>query len=134
MSVIISLVMKRCIIFSYGPVPSPDQDKVEGGGLRCWGIAKGLKERFGKDIEITVAYNESYKTEKSVTEFEGIMLTTWRTDTIGDILANFDSVVVSYCMGDLSVEVATRVSAAQQLVLDCYVPAYIEISARQSND
>lgn len=126
--------MKKCVVFSYGPVPSPDQDKVEGGGLRSWGLAKGLKERFGEDLEITVAYNESYKKENSVDEFEGIKLITWNLSTVQTIMTDFDSIVVSYCMGDLSVEVATKIRADQQLVLDCYVPIYVEISARQSDD
>lgn len=125
--------MKRCIIFSYGPVPSPEQNKVEGGGLRCWGLAKGLRAQ-DKELDITIAYHESYKKDDSPTSFETINITTWSEGSISDLVLDHDSVIVSYCMGDLSVKVAKAVRANQQLILDCYVPIYVEISARGSKD
>lgn len=125
--------MKRCIIFSYGPVPAPEHDKVEGGGLRCWGLAKGLREH-DQDTEITVAYHESYAKPNPTTEFENIKLASWNIGAIEQLISGYDTVVVSYCMGDLSVEIASKIQANQQLILDCYVPIYVEISARGSQD
>lgn len=125
--------MKRCVIFSYGPVPTPEHDKVEGGGLRCWGLAKGLRAQ-DHNLEITVAYHESYKKDKAASEFESINITTWGEDSIEKLIDRFDTVIVSYCMGDLSVTIANSIKANQQLVLDCYVPIYVEISARGSDD
>src|SRR5258708_11650689 len=49
-------------------------------------------------------------------------------------MSGFDTVIVSYCMGELSMRVADNISPRQQLVLDCYVPIYIEVSARNSDD
>lgn len=125
--------MKRCIIFSYGPVPAPEHDKVEGGGLRCWGLAKGLRAQSG-ELDITVAYHESYKKNKPTSEFESINITTWNENSIATSIQDFDTVIVSYCMGDLSVGIANSIKANQQLVLDCYVPIYVEISARGSDN
>jgi len=125
--------IKKCLILSYGPVPTPEQDKVEGGGLRTWGLAKGLRSQ-NPDMEITVAYNESYRKSNHTTEFESIKVETWNLTTLGALMSDKDSIVVSYCMGDLSIGVVEAVRSDQQLILDCYVPIYVEISARASDD
>ncbi len=123
---------KRCIVLSQGPVPTPEHEKVEGGGLRCWGLAKGLVANGA--AEVTVAYHESYRQEDFTDEYEDISLTTWNLDSLPQLLEEFDTVVVSYCMGDLSIKTADSLRPDQQLILDCYVPIYIEVSARQSKD
>lgn len=125
---------KKVLIISDGPVPSPEHKKVEGGGLRCWGLAKGLRAN-NPDIEIVVAYNTEHIIEGQFTDnYEDIKIQTWSIDKVGELISGFDTVIVSYCMGDLSVEVAKLVETNQQLVLDCYVPIYIEVSARGSDD
>ena len=125
--------MKRCLIISDGPVPTPEHTKVEGGGLRCWGLAKGILANEA-DIEVTVAYNKVHIKEPHTKEFEGVHIKTWDKDSVQELVNGYDSVIVSYCMGDLSVGVAEAISPQQQLILDCYVPIYIEMSARKSND
>ncbi len=127
------ITAKRTIVFSYGPVPTPEHDKVEGGGLRCWGLAKGLRAQ-DKESVVTVAYNDSYKKEDFTSSYEDINVTTWSAGNIKDLVSQYDTIIVSYCMGDLSVGVVKTIGADQQLVLDCYVPIYVEISARQSDD
>jgi glycosyltransferase involved in cell wall biosynthesis len=124
---------KKCIILSQGPVPTPEHKKVEGGGLRCWGLAKGLKAN-DTDMQVTVAYHESYKKEEFTDFHEDITVATWDVDTLPELLSQFDSVVVSYCMGPLSVKTVDCLRPDQQLILDCYVPIYVEVSARDSDD
>jgi glycosyltransferase involved in cell wall biosynthesis len=125
---------KKCLILSDGPVPTPEHTKVEGGGLRSWGLARGVKNN-DPNIEVTIAYNEAYrKPEKFTKDYEGIHIQTWSLDHVPDLLSEFDTVIVSYCMGELSVVVANSVRPDQQLILDCYVPIYVEVSARQSDD
>ena len=34
---------KKVLVVSYGPPPVPGINAVEGGGLRCWGLSRGLK-------------------------------------------------------------------------------------------
>lgn len=126
--------VKKCLILSDGPVPTPEHTKVEGGGLRSWGLAKGIKNN-DPHIDITVAYNDTYKLKERFTkEHQGIHITTWTLETIPKLLAGFDSIIVSYCMGELSVVVANSVRPNHQLILDCYVPIYVEVSARESAD
>jgi glycosyltransferase involved in cell wall biosynthesis len=124
---------KSCIIFSQGPVPTPEHTKVEGGGLRCWGLAKGIIAN-NPNVSVTVAYYEDYKKEDFTEEYEGIHITTWNLDTLPGLIANHDSVIVSYCMSELSVRTADLVGPDQQLILDCYVPIYVEVSARNTSD
>ncbi|MGY4893767.1 MAG: glycosyltransferase [Candidatus Saccharimonadota bacterium] len=125
---------KRCLIISDGPVPTPEHKKVEGGGLRCWGLAKGLKDNQ-PDMVVDVAYNEQHVAGERFTDtFESIGIRTWNLESIQDLIKDYDTVIVSYCMGELSVKVADSVRVDQQLVLDCYVPIYIEVSARNGSD
>jgi glycosyltransferase involved in cell wall biosynthesis len=124
---------KSCIILSQGPVPTPEHTKVEGGGLRCWGLARGLRLN-NSDLDITVAYHDSYKKEQFTQEHEGIRIATWTIEQVPDLIAAYDTVLVSYCMGELSVAVADAIRPDQQLVLDCYVPIYVEVSARDTDD
>ncbi|HYH36492.1 MAG TPA: glycosyltransferase [Candidatus Saccharimonadales bacterium] len=123
----------KCLILSQGPVPAPEHTKVEGGGLRCWGLAKGLRAN-NQDLEITVAYHESYKKEKFTERYEDIDLNTWEINSVDELISAYDTVIVSYCMGDLSVKVADTIRPDQQLILDCYVPIYVEVSARDSDE
>lgn len=125
--------MKKILILSNGPVPTPEQDKVEGGGLRCWGLANGLLGQK-KKIEITLAYNDVFKKDDSPTEFAGINLKTWQIQNIPELISEYDSVIVSYSMGDLTDSVVSNIRDDQQLILDGYVPIYIEMSARDSDN
>ncbi len=121
---------KSCLVVTYGPVPTSQYQTVEGGGMRAWGLAKGL-QRNG--IDVTVAVNNSFK--QDLEEFEDIKLINWGLDdTFADVINSFDAVVISYCMGDASVFVADRINDDVQLILDAYVPIYIEVSARESKD
>lgn len=98
--------------------------------MRAWGLAEGLR---GHGVDVTVGINASFPQE--LTEHDGVRLVTWSLD--GDfikLINSFDAVVVSYCMGDPSVFVAENINDNVQLILDAYVPIYIEVSARESKD
>lgn len=124
---------RSCIVLSQGPVPTPEHNQVEGGGLRCWGLAKGIKENQ-PSLSVTVAYHNSYVKEKFTKEYEGINIAVWDIDELASLVAPYDTVVVSYCMGGLSTKVADVIRPDQQLVLDCNVPIYVEASARYTQD
>jgi glycosyltransferase involved in cell wall biosynthesis len=124
---------KRLLIVSHGPVPTPEHVHVEGGGLRCWGLARGIRSH-STDLEITVAYHDHYEKPNPTTEFEGIRIATWNHETIGSLATGFDSVLISYCMGEHAVRLVRGLRGDQQLILDCYVPIFTEVSARDSAD
>jgi glycosyltransferase involved in cell wall biosynthesis len=126
--------MRKVLIISNGPIPAPEHRNVEGGGLRCWGLARGLKQSH-PDLDITVAYNEGFKSPKGFTEEQdNIHIRTWLESSVEELIKPFDSVIVSYCMGPLSETVAKSIAVNQQLILDCYVPIYVEASARETTN
>ena len=122
--------VKSCLIISYGPVPTPQYQTVEGGGMRVWGLAEGLKEN---GIDATVAVNDSFPQELS--EHDGIRIVNWSLDSnFIKLMNSYDSLIISYCMGDPSTYVVDNINDDVQLILDAYVPIYIEVSARDSKD
>jgi glycosyltransferase involved in cell wall biosynthesis len=121
---------KTCLIISYGPIPTKQYKKVEGGGMRAWGLAQGLTEN---GIDVTVSINESFPQE--IKEHEGISIENWSlNDEFKHKINDYDSVIVSYCMGDVSEFVADNINDNKQLILDVYVPIYVEVSARESEN
>ena len=42
--------------------------------------------------------------------------------------------LISYCMGEHAVRLVRALRRDQQLILDCYVPIFTEVSARDSAD
>lgn len=125
--------MKKCLIISNGPVPTPEHSKVEGGGLRCWGLAKGIAAN-SQEVEVSVAYQDSYKKDNFTNKFESINIVTWKLEDVSDLIQDYETIIVSYCMGELSNKVSEDIRPDQQLILDCYVPIYVEVSARDTND
>ena len=124
--------MRKVLILGDGPVPAPEHRSVEGGGLRCWGLARGLKVSH-PDLDVTVAYNEFHKSKSGFTEEQnGIHIRRHRHETIADLVKGYDSLIVSYCMGGLTSDVMEVANPGQQIILDCYVPIYVEASARQT--
>lgn len=128
------MTKKKCIIFSQGPVPTPENTKVEGGGLRCWGLAQGIVANASDEVDVTVVYNDAYRQDVFTNKYQGIRIATWNMTTVPDVLKDYDTVIVSYCMGGLSQAVVNALRVDQQLILDCYVPIYVEASARESAD
>ena len=123
-------MQKKCLVISYGPVPTPEFQTIEGGGMRAWGLSKGLVEN---GIDVTIAINSGFPI--TINSHDGIKLINWNLD--GDFIKtinSFDAVIVSYCMGDVSVFVADNINDNVQLILDAYVPIYIEVSARDAKE
>ncbi len=98
--------------------------------MRAWGLAEGLKSH---GIDVTVGVNNSFPQE--LNEHDGISLVNWGQDQqFSDLLNSFDAVLISYTMGSDSVFVAEHIKDSVQLILDAYVPIYVEVSARESKD
>ena len=98
--------------------------------MRAWGLAKGLQQN---GVETTVAVNNSFP--QSLPEHENIKIVNWGIDdAFAELINSFDAVIISYCMGDASIFVADRINDDVQLILDAYVPIYVEVSAREAKD
>jgi glycosyltransferase involved in cell wall biosynthesis len=110
-----------------GPVPVSNKSIVEGGGLRAWGLAQGLAKN---GVDVTVAVLESYEISKTEHE-SGVKICQWNFGNLGSLLERFDSVYVPYSHGDLMEFVASNLDKQKQLIVDLYVPIYIEVLARK---
>lgn len=98
--------------------------------MRAWGLAKGL---LTNGIDVAVGVNNSFP--QAIKEHEGVRLLNWGLDeNFADLINTYDAVVMSYCMGDPSVFVVDHINEDVQLILDVYVPIYVEVSARESKD
>lgn len=123
-------IKKTCLIISYGPVPTKHSQIVEGGGMRAWGLAKGLQS---SGVDVTVGINISFPLPENTQD--DISLINWElNDDFVKLINSFDSVIISYCMGDPSVFVAENINDNALLILDAYVPIYIEVAARDAKD
>lgn len=126
--------LKLCVV-SFGPPPLPGIKAVEGGGLRCWGLATGIKTAR-PSWEVCMIYPKWYEGYNTITNHpheSGVSLYQWENqDDISRHLQSFDAVIISYCYGSYSSETANSLSEHQTLILDCYVPIHIEVSARKS--
>ena len=124
---------RRLLIVSVGPFPTPEQPRVEGGGLRCWGLAQGLRQNL-PELSITLAFLEGFRKPDHTPEYQGFPIATWNNEQLPRLIQDYDSVLMSYCMGEASEVVASHLRLDQQLILDCYVPIYVEVSARDTGD
>ncbi len=98
--------------------------------MRAWGLAKGMQAH---GFQVTVGINDAFP--QKLTAHEGVQLTNWSLNQhFVDLINSYDAVVISYCMGDPSVFVADHINPDIQLILDVYVPIYVEVSARESDD
>lgn len=122
--------MKTCLVISFGPVPTPEHQKVEGGGMRAWGLAQGLRRN---GVKVTVGVNNGFP--QKLAEHEGVSIVSWGMDEkFIDLINSFDAVIISYCMGNEAVFVAENILPSVMLILDMYVPIYVEVSARDSKN
>lgn len=98
--------------------------------MRAWGLAKGLLKN---GVNVDVAVHNSFPQELG--SHERVKLLNWDQDeSFAELINTYDTVVMSYCMGDPSVFVVDNINQNVQLVLDVYVPIYVEVSARDSHD
>lgn len=123
---------RNILVISFGPPPLKHLQAVEGGGLRCWNLAKGMQVAM-PNFDVTLMYPNWYDTDEQPAEYDGVQLARWkdRQDML-DKLPDYEVIVVSYCYGDYSLDIANSMGPTQILVLDCYVPIHVEMCARRS--
>lgn len=125
--------IRTCLVLSDSPVPSPGRTRVEGGGLRSWGLARGLTlNAAGFSVVLAEPADAGSSDAHALpTLHEGVAIRTWTRESLDLLVKSFDTVVVSYC-GQTAPAVLAALLPHQQLVLDCNVPIYVEVSARGS--
>jgi glycosyltransferase involved in cell wall biosynthesis len=120
------------LVISNGPPPVlREGQQSEGGGLRCWGLAYGLRCRLNRG-NVALAFNQFYAGPNDRCEVDGVSLLSYTLDRLPDIIKAYDVIIVSFCMGDITNAVVSARRMGQVLVCDSYVPIHIEVSARLS--
>lgn len=118
---------KKILILSVGPVPISPDIKVEGGGLRAWGLAQGL---LANGINVTIAIPDNFELEKDYIN-GNLRVCKWSFENLKSLFDIHDAVCVLYSRGDLMKYVAKNLDPQKQLIVDLYVPIYIESLARE---
>ena len=128
--------VQKVLVVSLGPPPIPGFDIVEGGGLRTWGLCKIFK--LAGFHEITIAFPSWYvnKAKETRNQYEGITIRQWSSsDELSTIAkSGYDVLVISYCAGPYTSIICDAKTNDQTLILDCYVPIHVEVSARRSKN
>jgi hypothetical protein len=125
------LSLKKILIVSYGPPPYNADLLVDGGGLRCYGLAKGM---VFNGLDVTLAFHSSFVKKEYPEKFDGILIKTYNFYTIGALIDEYDVVISSYSMGYITDLIVSSLKGWQKYIADCYVPSYIEVSARDSEN
>lgn len=118
---------KKVLIISVGPVPINANIKVEGGGLRAWGLAQGL---IANGVDVTIAIPDNFELEQEFFS-DNLRVCKWDFENLKFLFDLNDAVYVLYSRGDLMKYVASNLDPKKQLIVDLYVPIYIESLARE---
>ena len=122
--------MKSCLIFSISTIPFNKNTFVDGAGMRSWFLAKGLKEN---GINVTIVIPEGLERPKK--EINGIKIQNWELNSsFKEFMNSFDSLLIQYTRPDVTNFVVDNLKNNVQLIVDLYIPAYVEVSARDSLD
>ena len=124
----------RCLIVSPEAPPVSEESLVEGGGIRSWGLAQGIKAN-APEIEVTLAFHARHAAPDSCfAEQAGVRLAVWTSSSLAELVASAHTIVVRYEATEAVLGIAECIRPDQQLILDCYIPIYLEVSARGASD
>lgn len=119
----------RTVVVSVLPVPDGGAAPVTGLGMRAWGLAQGLVAH-GRDVEVLVLSDDP----RAPFTHDGLRVTRQRHHPDwAQVLMGADVIVVLYC-SDAAHEITAVVAPEVVVVLDVYVPWYVETAARRTVD
>lgn len=115
---------KTVLLFTWHPVPSETNKIVEGSSLRFWRMALALKEKGIGAITIAVWHEFQPRTDLingiKVVPFDG------GPDNLAKLIKDFDSIIFSCALGDLSRLIYEAANDQTQIIVDAYSPMYVE--------
>ena len=122
---------QRILIVSLGNVPHNESQKVEGGGLRCWGLAKSLAAR---GFEVRLCVPDVYLSEVIIVDAG---LEVFPYATAQELINQIDrATAVIYPAGapHISNLCIDNRGPSTILIADAYVPIHVEVASRQFED
>lgn len=114
--------MKKFIFFSPSNIPQTKDSKTDGGGLRVWGLAKGLSK---KNIKITIAIPQKNKIINK-NPHKNIKVINWNINNVVKLINQHDSFYLIYPHTDIARIIYEKAPKDKPMIVDCYVPMYIE--------
>ena len=110
--------------------PPIGKSVAEGGSLRAWGIAKSLAD-LGHDV--TFMYRHGYQSDP-VAKQSGITIVQWKPGAVLPIeFTEAEYVIIRHSHAEAH-QLARKLADEQKLIVDCYIPIHVEVSARESNN
>lgn len=123
---------KRVLLIGYGPPPILGM-KSEGSGLRLWGLAQALAKTLSS-YEVVLAYKVALDKKAFVGTHDGVQVIRWEDSTLKEEINKATTLLFSYCLGQDTEYLISLANKNHQIILDCYVPIFSEVCARQSGD
>lgn len=127
-------MLKRNIVVISEAGPPVGATIAEGGSLRAWGIAKSLADAGHR---VTFLYRVGYEhrvDQQSIDKIKDINFGTWDPATGSNkFLEKAHVVIVRHSHAEASM-IVEKLASWQMLVVDCYVPIHVEVSARDADD
>jgi glycosyltransferase involved in cell wall biosynthesis len=120
------------LLIGYGPPPIGNRPS-EGGGLRMWGLACAFKKLIPHAC-VKLAFKVSVGEPLPEGCYDGINVVHWKNENIESHIISATTLIFSFCMGSDSTEILDMASPSQLKILDCYVPIFTEVSARDSKN
>lgn len=116
--------LKAFVIVSPGPVPNEKQSVVEGGGLRAWSLAEGLRSN-GHKVRIAVPKSHFSSSRSGVFAYSDV-------EDIVDQVHEGETVIANYAH-HFTGEIFNKLGKSSLRIADAYVPIHVEVSARDDH-
>lgn len=118
--------MLRILIVYHGPVPTPHNLVVEGGGLRAWHLFEGLSAHFPNEVFLASPALTRREEGSHLLKYSSL-------PNLIEIAKTFDYVLCSYSH-PFAPDFFRQLPSNVVKVADAYVPIHVEVSARLSKD
>jgi glycosyltransferase involved in cell wall biosynthesis len=120
---------KKIVVVSEAGPPI-GKSVAEGGSLRAWGIAKSLA---GLGHDVTFMYRHGYQSDPAAKQ-SGITIAQWKPGAVLPIeFTEAEHVIIRHSHAEAH-QLVRKLTNEQKLIVDCYIPIHVEVSARESNN
>jgi glycosyltransferase involved in cell wall biosynthesis len=127
------MIRNKVVVISEASPPIGDT-LAEGGSLRAWGIAKSLAD-IGHNV--TFIYRDGYQPKGfngSTAKYGNVSIAIWKPGLKPpNEFVEAEYVVIRHSHAEANLLVH-KLTDKQKLIVDCYIPIHVEVSARESKN
>jgi len=114
------------LVISNGPVPISKDSVIEGGGLRCWSLYRGLIEN-GIDCDLAVPNQWLSGATSHVFGYSSF-------SDLFNLALEYGAIIYNYASGDVALRLFRDLPPEIIRIADLYVPIHIEVLARNVSE